>query len=100
MATTGIDISTSELQSTAQKIKATNENLMKRLEDIKTQMNSLSNSWESDAAKTIVQNFNALYKRTDDYKNVIESYWKFLELTAKQYEEVETALNNNANAFK
>jgi len=98
--TIGIDISTAELMNAATKISTLNDKLSDRLEEIKNQMHSLSNTWSSDASTTIKNNFDALYKRTADYKAVVESYWKFLNATAKQYEDIELALNNNANAFK
>lgn len=95
-----IDISTGELTAAASKISGLNDQLTDRLDEIKTQMHSLASSWSSDAATSIRDNFDALYNRTADYRAVVESYWKFLEATAKAYEELEGAINTNANAFK
>ena len=43
---------------------------------------------------------NALKPRFEEYKNVVESYCKFLDKTAQSYEATEGAIQTNASAFK
>lgn len=100
MATEGIKISLGEVTSTANQIRTLNANLAERLEEIKREMNALSSSWNSDASNTIRTNFNALQPRFQAFKEIVDSYAKFLDNTVTNYNSAETAINNNANAFK
>ncbi|WML60552.1 pore-forming ESAT-6 family protein [Neobacillus sp. PS2-9] len=100
MAAEGINISLPEVSSTAQSIKAINQDLSTRLEEIKKEMGNLAQSWQSDASNTIRDKFNALAPRFEEYKNVINSYAIFLDQTVDNYNQTETAINNNASQFK
>lgn len=100
MAAEGINISLPEVSSTAQSIKAINQDLSTRLEEIKKEMTNLAQSWQSDASNTIRDKFNALAPRFEEYKNVINSYAIFLDQTVDNYNQTETAINNNASQFK
>lgn len=96
----GINISLAEVTNTASSIRSINQILDTRLGEIKTQMTNLSSTWQSDASNTILANFNALAPKFEEYKNVVESYAKFLDFTVTSYDTTETAINNNASAFK
>lgn len=100
MSIEGISISLAEVTSTAGSIRRINEVLDARLQDIKTEMNSLTNTWSSDASNTIQDKFNGLVPRFEEYKKVIESYAKFLDQTVTNYDAAETAINSNASQFK
>lgn len=69
-------------------------------EFIITYMNDLEATWKSDAATDIRAAMNALKPRFEEYKNVVESYAKFLVNTAQNYETTEGAIQSNASAFK
>jgi len=96
----GILINWNEVRATATTIRGLNEKLALNLQDIKTQMNNMNSSWESDASNTIIANFNALAPKFDNYREVVDSYSKFLDTTATSYQDTDQAINNNANAFK
>ncbi|MFS0865003.1 pore-forming ESAT-6 family protein [Fredinandcohnia sp. 179-A 10B2 NHS] len=100
MAVDGIKISLGEVSKTAGQIRNLNQNLATTLEDIKKEMNGLSATWNSDASNTIRANFNALAPRFEEYRQVVDSYAKFLDNTVTNYNAAETAINNNASAFK
>jgi WXG100 family type VII secretion target len=100
MAVEGIKVSLGEVSKTAGSIRTINTSLSARLEEIKKEMNALSSTWQSDAANTIRNNFNALAPRFEEYKNIVESYAKFLDITVTSYDQAESAINNNASAFK
>lgn len=100
MSVEGISISLGEVAKTAGTIRSINQNLTARLEEIKKEMNSLAATWQSDASNTIRNNFNALAPRFEEYKNVVESYAKFLDNTVTNYNAAETAINSNASQFK
>lgn len=95
-----IKISTQVLTDTAAKVRNINSAMDEKLADINTTMNNLESSWQSDAASDIRAAMNALKPRFEEYKNVVESYAKFLVTTAETYEATETAIQNNASAFK
>jgi len=95
-----IRISTQVLVDTAEKVRSINKSLDDKLADINKSMNDLEATWKSDAASDIRAAMNALKPRFEEYKNVVESYAKFLVNTAQSYETTEGAIQSNANAFK
>ena len=95
-----ITISTQVLMDTAQKIRDINEAMDGKLADINKSMNDLESTWKSDAATDIRAAMNALKPRFEEYKDLVESYAKFLVNTAQSYESTEAAIQNNANQFK
>ena len=96
----GIQISTQVLLDTADKVRSINNTMDAKLADINKNMNDLEATWKSDAATDIRAAMNALKPRFEEYKNVVESYAKFLVATAQSYETTEGAIQNNAGAFK
>ena len=95
-----IKISTQVLTDTAQKVRNCNAAMDAKLADINKSMNDLEATWKSDAANDIRAAMNALKPKFEQYKNVIESYAKFLVNTAQNYETTEGVIQSNANAFK
>ena len=100
MATGKIQISTKVLVETAVKMRNTNKEMDAKLKEINKSMNDLEADWKSDGATAIRSSMNAMKPRFEEYKNVIESYAKFLDTTAQSYVSTETAVETNANAFK
>ena len=96
----GIQISTQVLLDTAEKVRTINNTLDSKLADINKNMNDLEATWKSDAASDIRTAMNALKPRFEEYKNVVESYAKFLVNTAQNYESTESGIQSNASAFK
>lgn len=95
-----IKISTQVLTDTAQKVRNCNTAMDEKLAEINKNMNNLEATWKSDAATDIRAAMNALKPKFEQYKNVIESYAKFLVNTAQSYETTEGAIQSNASAFK
>ena len=95
-----IKISTQVLTDTAQKVRDCNTRMDEKLAEINKSMNDLEASWKSDAATDIRAAMNALKPKFEQYKNVIESYAKFLANTAQEYEATESTVQGNASAFK
>lgn len=96
----GIQVTTQVLTETAGKIRTINGNMDSKLTDINNKMNALESTWQSSAATDIRAAMNAMKPRFEEYKNVVESYAKFLDTTAASYETTETTAQNNASAFK
>jgi len=96
----GILVSTQVLLDTASEVRGVNNTLDGKLAECNKSMNDLNATWKSDAASDIIANMNALKPRFAEYKEVIESYCKFLETTAQSYEQTESTIQNNAGAFK
>lgn len=96
----GIQISTQVLLDTADKVRSINATLDQKLADINKNMNDLQSTWKSDAADDIRAAMNALKPRFEEYKNVVETYAKFLVNTAQNYETTEGVIQSNASAFK
>jgi WXG100 family type VII secretion target len=100
MAVEGIKISLAEVTGTANHLRNLNTSLDGELQGIKKAMNSLTQTWQSDASTTIQEKFNSLAPRFQDYKTVIDSYVKFLEETVKSYESTESSINSSASSFQ
>lgn len=100
MAIEGIQITLGQLTQVAGNIRSLNSNLTACLEEIKAQMNNLSESWASESSETIRANFNKHATHFEEYRQVIDSYAKFLDSTVSAYETAETAINSNASSFK
>ena len=96
----GIQITTQVLTETAGKIRSINSSMDSKLVEINNKMNGLENTWQSSAASDIRAAMNAMKPRFEEYKNVVESYAKFLDTTAASYETAEAAAQSNANQFK
>ena len=88
----GIQISTQVLLDTAERVRSINSTLDQKLAEINKNMNDLEATWKSDAAADIRAAMNALKPRFEEYKNVVESYAKFLVNTAQNYEATEGAV--------
>lgn len=95
-----IKISTQVLRDTSEKVNKINASMDTALADINKKMNDLETTWKSDAASDIRAAMNALKPRFAQYKEVVNSYSKFLVTTAQNYETTETSIQNNASAFK
>ena len=99
MAIDGINITLERVSASSAQIKKLNEQLDRKLEEIKKEMNALESTWQSEAASTIRANFAKSANRFPEYKKIINSYAVFLDKTVEVYTQTETAINNNANAF-
>lgn len=95
-----IKISTQVLTDTATKVRDCNSKMDGQLADINKKMNDLEATWQSDAATDIRAAMNALKPKFEEYKNVIESYARFLVNTAQSYESTEGAIQGNAGQFR
>lgn len=96
----GIRISTAEVSQTAGTIRTLNDSLTAKLEDIQNQMHSLESTWQSPAGQNIRQKFDALANKAfGNYRDIINAYATFLDNTVASYEQTETTINNNADAF-
>ncbi len=97
-AAEGISISLAEVNATADTIRTLNNSLKTDLENIKTEINNLADSWQDDGSASIRAKINAKQTVFDDYQKVIESYAKFLETTVESYQQTQQNINSKANA--
>lgn len=95
-----IKISTQVLLETASNIRNTNTQLDDTLLMINKNMDELELSWRSDAGTEIREAMNALKPRFAEYRDVVESYAKFLDSTAQAYEQTEGDIQSVASSFK
>lgn len=93
-----IKITFSELRGKTAELRRHNDTLTTTLQDIKSAINALESQWTSDTSDTIRSKINAMQPKFDTYKEVIESYAKFLDNTVAQYEQTEGTLNSNASS--
>lgn len=100
MAVEGISISLAEVSATANTIRTLNTTLGTNLAGIKTEINNLSSTWQSDSATTLQSKINGMQTHFDEYQKVIDAYAKFLDDTVETYQTTETSVNSNASSFQ
>lgn len=91
-----IKITFAEVRNKTQQIRTHNDTLTDTLVQIKNIINALESEWTSDTSDTIRSKINGMQSKFDTYRAVIESYAKFLDNTAEQYETMEGTLQSNA----
>lgn len=96
-----IRITTQTLNDTAGKVRNHANTLNDILEQCLSTMVGLESTWQSDTAAEIRANMRALQNKFfTPYKNVVDSYAKFLDDTAATYEQTEASLQKSAEAFR
>lgn len=95
-----IKVSTQVLRDTAGKIRRHNDTLDGKLKIINTHMDNLGDTWDSEASREIRAKMNGMKQTFEQYKEVVESYAKFLVDAAGIFEETETEAKRNASAFR
>ena len=93
-----IKITFSELRDKTGELRRHNDTLTTTLADIKAAINALEAQWTSDTSDTIRAKITGMQPKFETYKEVIESYAKFLDNTVAQYEQTESTLNSNASS--
>lgn len=91
-----IKITFEEVRMKAKQLRGYNSTLTETLNNIKQTINNLEPQWTSDTSDTIRAKITGMQPKFDTYKEVVESYAKFLDNTAAQYEGTENTLNSNA----
>ncbi|MDR3310788.1 MAG: WXG100 family type VII secretion target [Oscillospiraceae bacterium] len=97
-----INVSTATLRATSAAVATVNTNLKDKLEEIQKKVSYLcDNTWQSDAGEEVQHKIEAFKtNHFQQYFDVVESYCKFLLITADSYETTEQTLLSNAAAFK
>ena len=90
-----IKITFGEVRTKTKQIRSRNDTLTDTLNQI---INNLESQWTSDTSDTIRAKITGMQPKFDTYKEVIESYAKFLDNTVAQYEGTESTLNSNATS--
>ena len=91
-----IKITFGEVRTKTKQIRSRNDTLTDTLNQIKQIINNLESQWTSDTSDTIRAKITGMQPKFDTYKEVIESYAKFLDSAIAQYESTEATLNTNA----
>ena len=97
-----IRISTQTLRDTSEYVRQRNERLEEKMNEVKMKIVHLcDNSWQSDAGEEIQRKIEAFGRNHfQQYKEVVESYARYLVTTAEQYEQTEAAIQGNASSFQ
>lgn len=92
-----IKITMPEVSNTAGQMRNLNGQLDDVLKNITNMMNDLNSVWQSEGAETIATKFKSFANRFVIESETIEDYCKFLDLTAQQYESLESTITANAS---
>lgn len=86
-------------ESWATKIKEDNGKLLEDLNDICDKINSLGDTYQSNASITIREKITGMKPRFEQYYQVIDSYARFVQATGEAYRSTETVNNDMASDF-
>ena len=104
MANQQIQVNTQTLRDAADYIRDKNQSLYDTLDQIHNKITALAgdgDAWDSDAARTIetkIKKFKST--RFGNYKDAIDRFHRALLNHAERYEQTESAIESNANAFQ
>lgn len=96
MADLQFQVTPETLKNTAGTISGIQGQFNATMEEIDTQMNSLRNVWDSEAANSFYAKFTKLKSSFADYEAVIKSYTMFLNQAAEAYGDSDLALNRKS----
>ena len=99
MSTNTINITMEEVRSIAGTIEGLNTELTDNLNAIKNHLTKLEDTWQSDAATTIVSKMRGMETTFSEYESVVADYVEFLRNTATAYETAESSINTYASDF-
>lgn len=94
-----IQITLAEVTQTAVQVRHCNIQLYENLLAMRKQMNDLEQAWQSPAAQSIREKFNGMLPTFENYREIIDIYAKFLDQTVSAYEQIETAMQQQASSF-
>lgn len=94
-----------KVNSSVMKEKASNfKNVAKSVEqftnDMMSEIDSLKQAWEGEAAETLVNKFKGLRKNFEDICKTINQYGDFLTQAAENYDKVEESIKQGAEGQK
>lgn len=94
-----------KVNSSVMKEKASNfKNVAKSVEqftnDMMSEIDSLKQAWEGEAAEALVNKFKGLRKNFEDICKTIEQYGDFLTQAAENYDKVEESIKQGAEGQK
>lgn len=95
-----IHIVLADVTKAAQEVRRCNKQLNQELMTMRKYMNELQSTWNSPAAETIRSKFNQMTPIFENYREVIENYAKFLDMTVSSYETCENAIHQSAASFQ
>ena len=94
-----------KVNSSVMKEKASNfKNVAKSVEqftnDMMSEIDSLKQAWEGEAAEALVNKFKGLRKNFEDICKTINQYGDFLTQDAENYDKVEESIKQGAEGQK
>ena len=93
-----IKITFGEVRTKTAQMRRENENLTDTLRRTRRAVELLEEDWTSDTSDTIRARIAAMQPKFDCYREIIESYCKFLDNTVSRYEAVESDLQSGASS--
>lgn len=93
-----IKITFAEVEAKTQQIRNHNKRLDETLAEIKKVINALEADWTSDASDEIRAKITGMQPKFDSYREVIESYAKFLDGVVEKWKTTDEARAQSARA--
>jgi WXG100 family type VII secretion target len=86
-----IKVSPDAMRTKAGELRKCSTNIQDIIGQVKTEINAMKTTWEGAAAEKYVRQFEQLSDNFQERYDVIESYAKFLEGAATEFDSAETA---------
>ena len=85
------------LRNASSKISTSANNVDRILKEALQEMQTITNSWESDASAQTLAKFQNLSKNFENFYQLLQDYSRFLEQTAQTYEAADRAIKAKAD---
>lgn len=97
-----IKVNTDQVSAIASSIERLNQQLDEQLRTSQATIKNLSNTWEGEAAASTISSYDEFAaKYFQQYKDILDSYVKFLRNNVDtEYSKTETTNTSLADAFK
>lgn len=93
-----IEVDWNELNEKGNEMVKESGKMKEILENIKTEIINLNDTWQSNSAEQMVGYINGVMTTTfEKYKKVVEEYGQYLQAASERYSETETNLTEEAN---
>lgn len=91
-------ISYAEVLNDAQVLMTSSNEMKDIFDNTERIMNTLGNSWESEAASQFAAKFNQLKAKFPLFYEAVQNYSKFLSSTVETYQAADQAIKNSADS--
>jgi len=92
-------VTSAKLRESGDAINSSSKDFRQTIEELKSIMETVRSSWASEAADQFFLQFNKLSANFEAYERVLNQYTNFLNVTADEYDAVDSKTLNDTNVL-